>query len=264
MQMEDRAGLVGLPKVFDALSRLSHPNVVKVEDYGWLSGARFIPVSEAPEPPPDVRFYYAREWVEGTILRNRLDNEDTSLASLRTTLDIVEGIAVAARALHEQGILHLDLNPANVILPRVGGPLRLIGLGSCWPLLDDFPGIGDRGTPGYTAPELYAEGSVGYKVSYAADIFSLAVILFEMVSGRKPFGMGLEYLGYWSELTRRSQPFRLPMQFEGGWGDGLLAAHLHWCLEGMPRRRPQTLDEFVAPIRLLRRALPASALGGNA
>ncbi len=67
--------------------------------------------------------------------------------------------------------------------------------------------------------------------------------------------LGIDYLRYWSELTRRAKPFRLPMQCDGNWGDGMLAAHLRWSLEGMARRRPQSVTEFLAPIGLLLRTL---------
>ena len=185
------------------------------------------------------------------------------MQSLRSVLDIVETVALAVRELHAHGLLHLDLTPATVIQPSSGGALRLLNLYSCWPIGEPLVGLGNRGTPGYTAPELYVDGAEGYDVGPATDIFSLGVLLFEMVSGRTPFGTGLEYLAYWSELTRRSAPFRLPMQFEGSWNDGLLAAHLAWCLEGMPGRRPQTVDGFLAPVRLLKRSMGKPAFASS-
>lgn len=250
----DGESLATLPRVFDVLGRIDHPHLPRVLEHGWLDGARFVPSSERADPPPDGRFYYAREWVAGPILRNLMDNDDPSVQGLPAVLETVSAVASAVRELHAQGLLHLDLTPASVIRPANGGPLRLLNLYSCWPIGEPLPGVGNRGTPGYTAPELYVEGSTGYEIGAATDVFSLGALLFELISGRTPFGTGLEYLAYWSELTRRSAPFRLPMQFEGSWGDGLLAAHLAWCLEGMPGRRPQSIDAFSAPLRLLERA----------
>jgi len=255
ISLEDREGLAVLPGVFDRLGRADHEHLPRVYEHGWLTGARFVPAHGSTVPAGDARFYYAREWIEGSALRNLMDNRDASVGPLGAALDVVEAVGEAVRELHADGLLHLDLAPASVLLPASGGPLRLIGLDSCWPQGEPLPGMGNRGAPGYTAPELYTEGSEGYQVAPATDVFSLAVLLYELVAGRPPFGTGLEYLAYWRELTRRAEPFRLPMQFEGSWGDGLLAAHLRWCLQGMPGRRPQTMDEFLGPIRLLKQAL---------
>lgn len=254
---DEAGGLEALPRVFAALSTIQSPHLPKVTDYGWLAGAEFLPVDKHPTPPAGARFYFARQWADGTILGNLLDNDPADGRSLVTTLERIWQVASGVAALHAVGVVHLDLSPATVLLPAGGGPLMLVGLGSCWRLQDPFPGLGHRGTPGYTAPETFAGGAEGYELSMAADIFSLGVLLFEMVSGRTPFGVGIDYLRYWSELTRRAKPFRLPMQCDGNWGDGMLNAHLRWSLEGMARRRPQTVAEFLAPIGLLLRALKA-------
>lgn len=259
----DARELANMPHTFGPLAQVKQPNLPEILEFGWLAGASFVPVSESPKAPEGARFYYVRSWVDGAILRNHIDNQERKRLSINEALNIIEALAVGTRALHANGILHLNITPANVMIPLDRTPVRLIGLESCWSMAQPFPGIGSRGTPGYSAPELFVEGATGYQVSYPSDVFSLAVLLFEMISGRTPFGTGLEYLGYWSELTRRARPFSLPMQFEGNWGDGLLAAHLHWCLEGMSKRRPNTVDEFLAGIRLLKRALPLSALGGS-
>jgi serine/threonine protein kinase len=252
---EDPATLASLPKVFERLQRITHPNAVRLREHGWLAGAEFVPISDAPGPPDDARFYYSRDWIEGTILRNHIDNRAVEASDFGEVLGIIEAVGLGVGALHRHGVLHLGLTPTNVILPRDGSPPRVIGLDNCCLLSEEFRGLGSRGSPGYTAPELFAEGADGYEMSPASDVYSLAVLLHEMVAGQPPFGTGLAYLGYWSELTRRAEPFRLPMQFEGGWADGLLAALLRWSLEGMPRRRPQSVAEFLGSIRLLRRAL---------
>ena len=256
---DDAKALEALPRVLGALAQIDHPHVPKVTDYGWLAGAHFLPVAQAATPPEGARFYFAREWIDGSILRNVLDNEEPEARDLLTILDRIQAIADGLSAMHAAGVVHLDLSPANVLLPAGRQPLKLVGLGSGWLLDDPFPGLGHRGSPGYTAPETFAGGESGTALSTAADVFSLGAILFEMVAGRAPFGVGIDYLRYWSELTRRAKPFRLPMLCEGNWGDGMLAAHLRWALEGIPSRRPGTVADFQAPIRLLLRSLRAES-----
>lgn len=252
---EQATGLDALPRIFKALAKIESPYLPQITDYGWLAGAEFLPVSRHPTPPAGARFYFARQWVDGTALRNVLDNESDDSTDLTVSLERICQIAGGIAALHAGGVVHLDLSPMNVLLPVGGQPPVLIGLGSCWLLADTFLGLGHRGVPGYTAPETFAAGKDGDQLAPSADIFSLGALLFEMIAGRTPFGTGIDYLRYWSELTRRAKPFRLPMHCDGNWGDGLLNAHLRWCVEGMPQRRPQTVAEFLAPIGLLLRTL---------
>lgn len=256
---DEPSGLRALPEIFRALSLANSPHLPKITDFGWLAGAEFLPVSRHPTPPEGARFYFARQWVEGSILRNVLDNEPADATDLTTTLERIWQVAKGIEALHAVGVVHLDLSPANVLVPAAGGPLVVVGLASCWRLEDPFPGLGHRGSPGYTAPETFAGGAGpdADAMSRATDIFSLGVLLFEMIAGKTPFGTGIDFLRYWSELTRRAKPFRLPMHCDGNWGDGMLSAHLRWSLEGMARRRPQTVAEFLAPIGLLLRTLKA-------
>jgi len=252
---ESDEDLAALPGVIRRVASAASPHLPRVMEHGWLTEAEFLPADAHPTPPEEARFYFVREWVDGPILRNVLDNEGPEACDAATTLERILAVADGVAALHRVGVLHLDLTPANVVVPRGGRPVKVVGLSSCWAVGPAFPGLGHRGSPGYTAPETFAGPAGPEEVSFSADVFSLGAVLFEMLAGRTPFGTGIDYLRYWSELTRRAPPFRLPMHFEGSWGDGLLAAHLRWSLEGVPRRRPATVSEFAAPLRLLLRTL---------
>jgi hypothetical protein len=157
-----------------ALSRLQHPNIVQIYE-----------VIEH-----DGRTYLALELVEGGSLHARLRGKPQAP---RETAELIEVVAGAVHFAHAHGIVHRDLKPANILLrPQPGGRP---GFGI--PKITDF-GVAKRlragpgatldgqvlGTPSYMAPE-QAAGHVE-KVGPAADVYSLGVILYEMLTGHVP------------------------------------------------------------------------------
>ena len=161
-----------------AIARLSHPNVVAVYDFGSEAGSRFI----------------VSELLEGRTLRESLSSGSIAAG---TAIDFASQIASALTAAHEKGIVHRDLKPENVmVLP--GGRLKVLDFGLARltqeelrdEVSDDAPtaAVATRpgtvmGTPGYMSPEQLR----GAAVDARTDIFSLGVILYEMLSGRQPF-----------------------------------------------------------------------------
>ncbi len=151
----------------EALARLRHPNVVEVYEVGIHDGC----------------LYGVLEYLEGGSLDKQVRG---SPWPPRRAAELVRTLAKAVQAVHEQGVIHCDLKPANVLLAADGTPkLADFGLAR---LLEskDFGRSGDAfGTPGYLAPEQAAGRT--RDVGRAADVYGLGAILYEALTGRPPF-----------------------------------------------------------------------------
>lgn len=140
---------------------------------------------------PDIAKVYARgktdrhvwmsmELLEGTTLRQRLDAEDLEPAE---SLRIISRVARALHFAHERGVVHRGVKPQNIFLTKDGG-VKLLDFG-----LARFPHArlrGQRetmGTPKYMAPE----SLFGHQIDRRADVFSLGVLLFELLAGQCPW-----------------------------------------------------------------------------
>jgi serine/threonine protein kinase len=153
------------------LAKLNHPNIVMVHDFGFAGG-----------------FYYlTMEYVEGLNLRQAMRMGKFSPAE---ALAIVPKICDALQFAHEQGVLHRDIKPENLLLDVRGrvkiadfGIAKLVGEESTSPTLT---GTGaSLGTPHYMAPEQFENPS---QVDHRADIYSLGVVFYEMLTGELPLG----------------------------------------------------------------------------
>lgn len=148
-----------------AIAALRHPNILTIHDYGEEEGLGYI----------------VMEYVSGGTMKDLLNGEPMTWKEAAT---LVLPIARAMAYAHSRRILHCDLKPANILLYRQD-----------WPLLADFGLFQMRGTPeqdngglvtgtpAYVSPEqLTGEG-----VSRQSDIYSLGVVLYELLTGRLPF-----------------------------------------------------------------------------
>jgi serine/threonine protein kinase len=147
------------------IARLRHPNIVTVYDFGEEQGLTYI----------------VMDYVEGGTLASRLGRP----LFLDTALHIVEQIGRALDCAHSQGVIHRDVKPGNVLMARED-----------WVLLSDFgiarvmettvrltrTGVG-VGTPEYMSPE---QGQ-GLPVDGRSDLYSLGILLYEMLTGCVPF-----------------------------------------------------------------------------
>ena len=154
------------------VARLSHANIVMVHDAGEQNG----------------HIYIVMQLVDGGTLKQRLDQ----IQAEGKTMDVVEAnrifkqLASALGFAHEQGIIHRDVKPVNVLMDRSGRPI-LSDFGIAKVLASTReqltrPGTG-VGTPEYMSPEQCR----GEAVDARSDIYSLGVMLFEALTGRTPF-----------------------------------------------------------------------------
>lgn len=129
----------------------------------------------------DSRYiYHVTEFVEGQTLREYIDKN--APLSLSVTREIIGKIVVALRVLHRAHLLHQDLKPDNIVLAD-SGEVKLIDLGSVGSLVFKETESSPPGALDYTAPEYYRDEPRGI----FSDVFSLAVIAYEMFTKKTPF-----------------------------------------------------------------------------
>jgi serine/threonine protein kinase len=155
-------------------SRMDHHGVAVVRDQGQCDG---LP-------------YFTIDLVDGQPLSDRL-YEDGVLPILES-LRIVEQTARAAHHVHQKGVIHRDLKPANILIRHEDGTPVIIDFGLARDALGIDPRITESGiwlgTPAYIAPE-QALGEAS-RVDSRADVYSLGAILYELLTGLPPFGVG--------------------------------------------------------------------------
>lgn len=161
-----------------AASALNHPNILTIHEIGQIDGLHFIET----------------EFIDGITLREQMRIEELKLGE---ALNIAAQIASALVAAHEASIVHRDIKPENVMLRRDGyvkvldfGLAKLIEQQAVKVNAESAPGAGVRtdtgavmGTVGYMSPEQ----ARGLAVDSRTDIWSLGVVLYEMVAKRAPF-----------------------------------------------------------------------------
>ncbi len=154
-----------------ALARLNHPGIVAVHDFGAVEGL----------------YYFLMEYVEGTSLREVM--RKGKLAP-RQALALVPQICDALQYAHDEGVVHRDIKPENVLLDKKGR-IKVADFGLAKILGQDASGdalTGSRhvmGTPHYMAPEQLEHPR---EVDHRADIYSLGVVFYEMLTGELPLG----------------------------------------------------------------------------
>jgi serine/threonine protein phosphatase PrpC len=208
--------------------RIDHPHVLKLVT---LNRKRHF-------------LYTVTEYIEGQTLRQWMrDHPQPDLEAVRR---LVEQIAQGLQAFHRQEMLHQDLRPDNIMLDRHGrvklidfGSVRVAGIQEiASPLNRDLI----LGTAPYTAPEYF----IGESPTWRSDLFSLAVITYQMLSGRLPYG---------TEVAKtRSRSAQLKLTYQSVlneerdvpvWMDAVLKKACH----PNPYRRHEALSEFIYELR---------------
>ena len=166
-----------------ALARLNHPHIVTVFDYGETPAGGLTGTSGS-----DKLYFFIMEYVEGANLRHLMESKALGASQ---ALAIVPQVCEALQVAHDQGIVHRDVKPENILVDAHGrvkiadfGLAKLLGKDAT----ADHSLTGTHqvmGTPRYMAPE-QMEGTKS--VDHRADIYSLGVVFYELLTGELPLG----------------------------------------------------------------------------
>ncbi len=151
------------------IARLNHPNIVHVIDKGKAGG----------------RYYFVMEFVDGTSLREVIDSPRIPLSA---KLDMVVQVCKGLDYAHKNGVIHRDIKPTNILIDRNGnarvadfGIAQMVGAADCDMTSSDII----MGTLSYMSPEQKTSST---NVDQTTDIYATGVILYEILTGRKPQG----------------------------------------------------------------------------
>jgi serine/threonine protein kinase/formylglycine-generating enzyme required for sulfatase activity len=217
---------------------LNHPSIVPVYKFGF----------------DGVRHYIASEFVAGPTLEHRLEEErvrrltDTAIAQVRSwpryAAEVIAAIADALDYAHRQKIIHRDVKPSNILIDPDRGP-RLTDFGIAKYLADDHGAekTGLIGSCHYMSPE--QASLVKSPVDQRSDVFSLGVVLYEMLALRRPF-----------EGTNQNEVLKNVLETEpisiraiDRWIPRDLAVICHKALEKQPTNRYQSAAHIAADLR---------------
>ena len=145
---------------------ISHENVIRIHDLGEVDEIKFI----------------SMDYIKGQNLKELIHTSGT--LTVETTISITRQICEALRVAHQKGIVHRDLKPQNIMIDNNGKVYTMdFGLAKSMEAQENSASRAIIGTPQYLSPEQ----AKGEKVDQRSDIYSLGTIIFEMLTGKKPF-----------------------------------------------------------------------------
>ena len=218
-----------------AAAGLQHPNVVSVYDRGTYDGT----------------YYIAMEYLAGQSLK-QLIRQEAPIDPVRA-IDITVQILKAARFAHRRGVIHRDLKPHNVIVDD-SGHAKVTDFGIARAGASDMTETGSiMGTAQYLSPEQ----AQGHAVSAGSDLYSIGVVLYELLTGRVPFDAEAAVT---IALKHVSESPRPPSSLNPSVPPELEQVVL-WALNKNPADRPTDADQFVAVLEQARAAIIARQRG---
>ncbi len=203
-----------------AQARLTHPNVVTIYSFEQVGDLYFI----------------VMEYIDGKSLKTMIESGELDI---KESLEIFKQILAGVSFAHSRGVIHRDIKPANVLITKTGiAKIGDFGIAK----LEGVEGLTragtSLGTPLYSAPEQI----LGRKVDHRADIYSLGVVLFEMLTGRPPFvsETGSDYEIQKAHIEKKPpRPSSLNPEIPP-----VLDKIVMKCLEKDPSRRFSSVDEL--------------------
>jgi serine/threonine-protein kinase len=219
------------------VARLQHPNIVSVFDTGRHNGRPFV----------------VMEYVHGLSLRDLMEHRGRM--SEGEALRYAVQVAGALQYAHEQGVVHCDIKPENILVTEQGvAKAADFGVAdTVTRTLSPEEARGILGTIAYIAPEVLQ----GERPDARSDVYSLALTVYEMVAGRLPFaGAGAAALAG-QRLAMAAPPVRTFAPDVSAGLEGVLAR----ALTIVPEDRYQGAGEFASALRNIGRQAPAAAIG---
>ncbi|MBU8932939.1 MAG: protein kinase [candidate division Zixibacteria bacterium] len=216
-----------------AAAKLNHPNIVTIHEVAEHSG----------------RPFFAMEHVEGQSLKDVIRDYQPGLDDIiNLVLQICEGLAKA----HEAGITHRDIKPSNIVIDADGRP-KLVDFGlATIQGTDKLTKTGSTlGTVGYMSPEQIKVKEVDHR----SDLFSLGVVLYEMIAGRLPFAADNEAATMNAVLNEVPEPLS---RYKSG-VSGELQRIVSKLLEKDPTLRYQSAVGLISDLKTLTRDEPSVA-----
>jgi serine/threonine-protein kinase len=226
------------------LAQLHHPSIAQLHDADSL---------------PDGTPWFVMEYVEGVPLTDYCREHSTSIEG---RLELFRAVCEAVQHAHGHAVIHRDLKPSNILV-TADGTVKLLDFGIA-KHLEDVEGTVDQTrtglrlmTPAYAAPEQIR----GERVGIHTDVYSLGVILYELLAGRPPFDLAGKSPAEAMSVVVEQEPAR-PSQVARRPAEGIgprprLAGHAAWsdldvlCLTAMhkePGRRYQTVEALIRDV----------------
>jgi serine/threonine protein kinase/tetratricopeptide (TPR) repeat protein len=233
-----------------AASKLEHPNIAVIHDIGEANGLTFL----------------IMELIRGKTLSDRLLDERLPWSrALEIATEIAEGLSRA----HDRGVVHRDLKPANVMVTEDGHPkiidfglAKLVGAsGSVGSQIETRSALETEpgkvmGTVHYMSPEQARGGAVDHRT----DVFSFGILLFEMLSGRRPFDGASQLDVLQAILSAPSPGLAPPPERVFDEAANELQRIVEKCLAKAPEDRYQSMKDLVVDLRAARRRLESGTV----
>jgi serine/threonine-protein kinase len=206
----------------EAAGRLNHPNIVGVFDYGETADVAYI----------------VMEYVDGPTLKAVLDNNKSF--PLPRFGEIMEGVLAGLQYSHERGVVHRDIKPANLML-SAAGETKIADFGIARIDSSSMTQAGTvLGTPAYMSPEQF----LGQVVDARSDIYSAGALLYQLLTGERPFEGSMSSIMHKALYTEALPPSHVsvsaPQQFD---------AVIRRALAKRPEDRFPSAKDFAAAIR---------------
>jgi serine/threonine protein kinase len=220
---EEQKALKRFEREAKEIARLTHPNIVKVTDYGEYNGTPYLVMPYLP----------------GGTLKNVAGKPMPYDQAAR----LLAPVARALEAAHQKNLIHRDIKPANILLTEGGQPMvsdfgiaKILGVKGGITLTNTNVAIG---TPEYMAPEQWLN-----QISAQSDIYSLGVVFYELVTGRKPYTADTPTAIF---LKQSNDPLPRPRSFVPDLPEEVERV-LYKALAKKPEDRYASMDNFAAAL----------------
>lgn len=183
-----------------AASKMAHPTVVRVFDAGDELDAEGVDIPSGSTTP-----YIVMEHVDGRLLSDIIHR---GILDEAAALGIADGVLNALEVSHQAGIIHRDVKPANVMLTRQGG-VKVMDFGIARAIADSLSSAHETSSILGTALYISPEQAQGREATERSDLYSLGVMLYEMLAGRPPFEANSPVAVAFQHINDEVPPLRL-------------------------------------------------------